>query len=129
MNLSEIAILLGFIGIYDLRVQVDELKVRAWSESLDKDLSLEEAKKIVSAHYSNSDLVVNPSYINRAWRLKLKLERDRKLSEAIGNEIEQSKAKAVPLNVVKKYTNEIRESLNRGQSEVEENSRDLAFDP
>jgi hypothetical protein len=129
MNLSEIAILLGFIGIYDLRVQVDELKVRAWSESLDKDLSLEEAKKIVSLHYSNSDLAVSPSYINRAWRLKLKSERDRKLSQAIGHEIEQSKLKAVPLNIVKKYTNEIRESLNRGQSEVEENSRDLAFDP
>jgi hypothetical protein len=129
MNLSDIAMLLGFIGIYDLRVQVDELKVRAWSESLDRDLPLEEAKKIVSAHYSNSDLAVNPSYINRSWRSKLKLENDRQLSEAIGFEIEQSKLKAVSLDIVKKYTNEIRESLNRGQSEVEKNSRDVAFDP
>jgi len=48
MNLSDIALLLGFVGIYDLRVQVDELKVRAWAESLDSDMTLAEAKKIVS---------------------------------------------------------------------------------
>ena len=41
MNLSDIAVLVGFIGIYDLRIQVDELKVRAWAESFDRDLTLE----------------------------------------------------------------------------------------
>jgi hypothetical protein len=48
MNLSDIAMLLGYVGIYDLRIQVDEFKVRAWAESLDSDITLEEAKKIVS---------------------------------------------------------------------------------
>lgn len=56
MTLSDLAMLLGFVGIYDLRVQVDELKVRAWAESLDSDIPLEEAKKIVSWHYANHDL-------------------------------------------------------------------------
>ncbi len=49
MNLSDIAILLGYIGIYDLRIQVDELKVRAWAQSLDSDIELEEAKLASSA--------------------------------------------------------------------------------
>jgi hypothetical protein len=38
MKLHDISMLIGFIGIYDLRVQVDELKVRAWNESLDSDI-------------------------------------------------------------------------------------------
>ena len=46
MNLSDISILIGFVGIYDLRVQIDEMKVRAWAESLDFDLPLEDAKKM-----------------------------------------------------------------------------------
>jgi hypothetical protein len=40
MKLHDISMLIGFIGIYDLRVQVDELKVRAWNESLDSDIPL-----------------------------------------------------------------------------------------
>ena len=59
MSLSDLAILLGFIGIYDLRIQVDELKVRAWAESLDSDVPLDKAKKIVSWHYSNHDSAIS----------------------------------------------------------------------
>ena len=77
MNLSDISMLLGFVGIYDLRIQVDELKVRAWAESLDKDIPLEVAKKIVSSHYANHDTAINPSHINREWRQRVASERER----------------------------------------------------
>lgn len=46
MNLSDISILIGFVGIYDLRVQVDELKVRAWGESLDSDFLWMKQRKL-----------------------------------------------------------------------------------
>ena len=126
MNLSDLAMLLGFIGIYDLRIQVDELKVRAWSESLDKDIPLDEAKKIVSLHYSNSDIAINPSHINKIWRVRLFNEKERERSEAIGRELQRAADLAAPLEVAEKYLNEIRSVLNRGKNEVEINSGEVA---
>lgn len=128
MNLSNIALLLGFIGIYDLRIQVDELKVRAWAESLDKDIPLDEAKKIVSAHYANSDVAINPSHINRGWRLRLLAEKERRRSEAVSKELQRIKDEAAPREVAEKYLNEIRSILNRGKSEMETNSGEVASD-
>ena len=128
MNLSDIAMLLGFIGIYDLRIQVDELKVRAWAESLDKDIPLDEAKKIVSAHYANSDAAINPSHINRGWRVRLLAEKERKRSEAVSKELQRVRDEAAPKEVAEKYLNEIRSILNRGKSEMETNSGEVASD-
>jgi hypothetical protein len=128
MKLPDIAMLLGFIGIYDLRIQVDELKVRAWAESLDKDIPLNEAKKIVSAHYANSEVAVNPSHINRGWRLKLKADREITRSQEIANEMEKARLTAAPPEVAEKYLNEIRSVLNRGKSEVEVNPGEVASD-
>jgi len=119
---------LGFVGIYDLRVQVDELKVRAWAESLDNDIPLEEAKKIVSAHYANSDLAVNPSHINRQWRVRLAGQRERERSQRISDEIERSRQQAAPREVVEKYLTEIRTILNRGKDEMEVNPGEVAPD-
>jgi len=128
MTLPDIAMLLGFVGIYDLRVQVDELKVRAWAESLDNDIPLEEAKKIVSAHYANSDLAVNPSHINRAWRVRLAGQRERERSQRISDEIERTRQQAAPREVVEKYLTEIRTILNRGKDEMEVNPGEVAPD-
>ena len=97
MKLHDISMLIGFIGIYDLRVQVDELKVRAWNESLDSDIPLDEAKKIVSWHYSNFDSAINPSHINREWRRRLADARERERSRLISLEFEENeKRKASP---------------------------------
>ena len=126
MKLPDIAMLLGFVGIYDLRIQVDELKVRAWAESLDTDIPLADAKKIVSSHYANNDTAINPSHINRAWRLQLKADRERERSQAIADEMERAKLIAAPPEVAEKYLNEIRSVLNRGKSEMETNSGEVA---
>jgi hypothetical protein len=120
--------LLGFIGIYDLRIQVDELKVRAWAESLDKDISLDEAKKIVSSHYANSDLAINPSHINKGWRLRLLAEKERKRSEAIGKELERVAREAAPPEIAEKYLSEIRNVLKGKNAQVEDNSGEVASD-
>jgi hypothetical protein len=114
MNLSDIALLLGYVGIYDLRVQVDELKVRAWAESLDSDMSLEEAKKIVSWHYANSDLAINPSHLNRHWRVRVASERERRRGEAISRELEDAKRNALSYEQAQKYLEEIRKNFNKG---------------
>ena len=115
MNLSDISILIGFVGIYDLRVQVDELKVRAWAESLDFDLPLEDAKKIVSWHYANFDSAINPSHINREWRRRLADSRERERSRLMSLEFEeQAKKKASP-EFVAQIKKELLEKLNRGK--------------
>lgn len=115
MNLSDISMLLGYVGIYDLRVQVDELKVRAWAESLDSDITLEEAKKIVSFHYANSEQAINPSHINKHWRIRVASAKERERSERIAQEIREAEQKAAPPEVAQKYLDEIRGILNRGK--------------
>lgn len=129
MNLPDIAMLLGFVGIYDLRIQVDELKVRAWAESLDSDLPLDEAKKIVSAHYANSDVAINPSHINRGWRIRLAAIRERERSQRIADDLERSRREAASAETVQRYMAEIRSVLNRGKAnEMETDSGEVAPD-
>ena len=114
MTLSDIAMLLGFVGIYDLRVQVDELKVRAWAESLDSDLPLEEAKKIVSWHYSNHDSAINPSHLNREWRRRLADARDRERSRLMSLEYAELEKKKASPEFVAQVKKELLEKWNRG---------------
>lgn len=129
MNLSDIALLLGYVGIYDLRVQVDELKVRAWAESLDFDMSLVEAKKIVSWHYANSDQAINPSHLNRQWRVRVASEKERQRSEAISREFEEAKQKALSYEQAQKYLEEIRKNFNKGNdASLETDNGKLASD-
>lgn len=115
MNLSDISILIGFVGIYDLRVQVDELKVRAWGESLDSDIPLDEAKKIVSWHYANFDSAVNPSHINREWRRRLADSRERERSRLMSLEFEEMEKKKASPEFVAQIKKELLEKLNRGK--------------
>ena len=121
MNLSDLSILLGFIGIYDLRIQVDELKVRAWAESLDTDAPLDEAKKIVSWHYANSDTAITPSHINREWRRRLADSRERERGRLMSLEyLELEKRKATP-EFVAQVRKELLEKWNRGKDAPLEN--------
>jgi hypothetical protein len=121
MNLSDLAILLGFIGIYDLRIQVDELKVRAWAESLDSDVPLDEAKKIVSWHYSNLDTAITPSHINREWRRRLADSRERERGRQMSLEWEKKEKEKASPEVVAKIKKELLDKLNRGQDAPLEN--------
>jgi len=129
MNLSEVAYLVGFAGIYDLRIQVDELKVRAWAESLDDDMPLEEGKKIISAHYANSESAVNPSHLNREWRHRKASERERERSRKISLELERAEKEKAPPEVVAIYMAEIRKALKKGtDAQVEKDSGEVASD-
>jgi hypothetical protein len=121
MNLSDLAILLGFIGIYDLRIQVDELKVRAWAESLDSDVPLDEAKKIVSWHYSNFDTAITPAHINREWRRRLADSRERERGRQMSLEWEKKEKEKASPEVVAKIKKELLDKLNRGQDAPLEN--------
>ena len=124
MTLSDIAMLLGFVGIYDLRVQVDELKVRAWAESLDSDLPLEEAKKIVSWHYSNLDTAITPAHINREWRRRLADSRERERGRQMSLEWEKKEKEKASPEVVAKIKKELLDKLNRGQDAPLENDNE-----
>ena len=114
MNLSDLSILLGFIGIYDLRIQVDELKVRAWSESLDLDVPLDEAKKIVSYHYSNHDIAITPSHINREWRRRLADSRERERGRLMSLEYEELQKKKASPEYIEQLKKELLQKWNRG---------------
>jgi hypothetical protein len=115
MSLSDLAILLGFIGIYDLRIQVDELKVRAWAESLDSDVPLDEAKKIVSWHYSNLDTAITPAHINREWRRRLADARERERGRLMSLQYQELEKKKASPEFVTQIKKELLEKLNRGK--------------
>ena len=129
MKLHDISMLIGFIGIYDLRVQVDELKVRAWNESLDSDIPLDEAKKIVSWHYSNFDSAINPSHINREWRRRLADARERERSHLIFLEFEENEKRKASPEFVAQIKKELLEKLNRGKdASLESDNGQVASD-
>ena len=129
MNLSDIALLLGYVGIYDLRVQVDELKVRAWAESLDSDIPLQDAKEIVSYHYANHDQAINPSHLNRHWRARKSWANERLRGEAISREFEEAKQNALSYEQAQKYLEEIRKNFNKGNDALlETDNGSLASD-
>ena len=121
MTLSDLAILLGFIGIYDLRIQVDELKVRAWAESLDSDVPLDEAKKIVSWHYANLDTAITPSHINREWRRRLADSRERERGRLMTIQYQELEKKKATPEFVAQIKKELLEKLNRGKDAPLEN--------
>lgn len=122
MSLSDIAILLGFIGIYDLRIQVDELKARAWAESLDMKIGLDDAKKIVSWHYANFDTAVNPAHINKEFRRRINDEKEREKGRHISEQYEQNKKQKASPDFIAKVKKELLESMNRGANAALENN-------
>jgi len=129
MTLSDLAMLLGFVGIYDLRIQVDELKVRAWAESLDSDVPLDEAKKIVSWHYSNSETAITPSHINREWRRRLADAKERERGRLMSLEWEESAKKKASPEFVAQIKKELIEKWNRGKdAPVEDDNGTVASD-
>ncbi len=113
MNLSEVAMLLGTVTSYDLRIEVSELKVRAWFESLDDDMPLAEARKLVFWYYSNFDAAISPSAINREWRRRQRDEFERNETRRMFAEWdEHEKQKASP-ETAKKYIDEIRAKIGK----------------
>jgi hypothetical protein len=128
MNLSEISLLLGTISAFDLRVQVDELKVRAWSEVLDTDLDLEEARQAVFHHYANFETAITPSNINREWRRRKTEGLIREKSERLSLEFQRASEEKASPEIVAKYLSEIREILRRKDASLEVDSQQMASD-
>lgn len=127
MNLSDVAILLGTVSAYDLRIEVSEFKARAWHESLDEDLPLKDAQKLVYWYYSNYDAAISPSAINREWRRRkatlLEIERGRQLSE----EMEKHKANKASPEAVQRYLDEIRSKIGKSKdAPVDRDSGEVA---
>jgi hypothetical protein len=129
MNLSEVSMLLGFASFHDLRINVDEFRVRAWHESLDEDLTLVEAKKLVSWFYANHEAVISPAFINKEFRRRRKEKKDREESRLWLEQQRESEKTKAPEDVVKKYLSEIRQTLNRGNNaSMEKNNGEVASD-
>ena len=128
MNLSEVAKLIGVITAYDLRVEVSELKIRAWHESLDEDLNYDDGRKIVHWYYANYDAVISPSAINREWRRRKRDEAERESTRFFFEELEQHKANKASPESVQKYLDEIRSKLGQKNASVEPNRGQVAPD-
>lgn len=123
MNLSEVAILLGTVTAYDLRIDVSELKVRAWHESLDDDMPLRDAQKLVYWYYANYDAAISPSVINREWRRRQRDESQRAETRNFFNELEKQRENRATPESVKKYLDEIRFKIGKPKDASVESDR------
>lgn len=123
MNLSEVAMLLGTVTSYDLRIEVSELKVRAWFESLDDDMPLDEARKLVFWYYSNFDAAISPSAINREWRRRRRDEYERNQTRDFFLELDKHKENKASPESVKKYLDEIRSKIGKPKDASVESDR------
>jgi hypothetical protein len=92
-------------------------------------MTLAEAKKIVSFHYANSDQAINPSHLNRHWRVRVASEKERLRSEAISREFEEAKQNALSYDQAQKYLEEIRKNFQKGKdASLETDNGQLASD-
>lgn len=121
MNLPDVAILLGVVGTYDLRIQVDELKIRAWHESLDRDMDLDFAKRSVYSHYSNSEVAITVAHINRQWRKHREHLQNLERNEQWRLEREEQEANKASQEIVNFYLSEIRKTLKGSSDALLEN--------
>lgn len=115
MSLSDIAVLLGFVNLYDLRVQVDELKVRAWAESLNPNLSLDEAKKIVAHHYAINDVAITVSHFNKEFARRIARQNEIERGRIMDEEFRLREINKATPEAVERYMTEIRQTLQRSQ--------------
>jgi len=113
VNLSDTALLLGTVTAYDLRIEVSELKARAWSEALDEDLTLDEARKLVFWYYKNFDAAISPSAINREFRRRKRDELERERGRIMAEEFELQKTKQASPEKVQEYLAEIRSKIGK----------------
>lgn len=67
MNPTEATQVLAKAAAYDNR-QPDQAAALAWAESLDRDMPLADALRIVGEHYRDERAWVMPADINRRWR-------------------------------------------------------------
>jgi hypothetical protein len=90
---------------------------------------LDEAKKIVSWHYSNFDSAINPSHINREWRRRLSDARERERSRLISLEFEENEKRKASPEFVAQIKKELLEKLNRGKdASLESDNGQVASD-
>ena len=123
MNLSEVAVLLGTVTAYDLRIEVSELKVRAWHESLDENMPLRDAQKLVYWYYANYDSAISPSVINREWRRRQRDLSERADTEEFFRQLEINREKKASPESVKKYLDEIRSTIGKAKDAPMESDR------
>jgi hypothetical protein len=80
MNITEVAVMLTFIGTLDGRIQPEEATVMAWSNVLDDRIEAQWASDYVKNHYARTGDMIIPSSLNHAWsehsRLKVLTQPD-----------------------------------------------------
>lgn len=67
MNKSEVALVLAKCAAYDNR-EPDEARIEAWANSLDPEVTLQDAYDAVAEHFRHSNDWIMPAHVNRACR-------------------------------------------------------------
>lgn len=102
MNPSEAAKVLAMAVTLDPRLKppsVEDAQARAvaWSATLDDDLPLQVAERLVAEHYRESTDGLMPAHLNRAWRAHRKQALAAQREEAERRAITSAAAMAVPM--------------------------------
>ena len=112
MTPAEVAKLFVVISYYDTRHQANEGVILAWHQSLNRDMPYEFARDGVYNHYANKESMIQPSHLNNFWMVKVKNDQERERGKEISRQLEEARANAVPIEVSKKYLEQIRQILH-----------------
>jgi hypothetical protein len=102
MNPSDVARLLITITVLDPRLnppsQEDaKARVAAWALVLDDDLPVDEAERIVVAHYRESVKGIMPADVNRHWRIIRASRAESSRASRIRDERRMAEMESVPM--------------------------------
>ena len=102
MNPFEAATVLAVAATLDNRlnppsVEDSQIRAKAWAATLDPDLPVDVARRLVTAHYRERTEAVMPAHLNKAWRAERKRLSDEQHSMSLMYEIAEASQVAVPM--------------------------------
>jgi hypothetical protein len=99
MTQQEVLIILAMAATFDARLTAGDdteklNRSKAWHAALDKDLSFEDAKQFVIAHYADHKTAIMPADINLRWRKNKAQNRPIETTKQLVRQIEADRSRA-----------------------------------
>jgi|AntAceMinimDraft_11_1070367.scaffolds.fasta_scaffold04105_5 hypothetical protein len=102
MTPAEAATVLALAVTLDVRLKPPsredaQARAVAWSQTLDSDLLLVTAQRLVVDHYSETTDSLMPAHVNKAWRVLRKQQRQLSSDDAVRQSFNDAAANAIPM--------------------------------
>ena len=99
MELKEVLVILAMASSYDARLTAGDdaeklNRAKAWQAAIDRDLSYEQCREYVIAHYSDHKTALMPADINLRWRKHKAHNRPIEATKQLTSQIKADRSRA-----------------------------------